>query len=209
MAFISTPFPAKIGYGWSGGPEFNVTTLEVNSGSIYRNSNWTYFRHSYDLVTGFKKVEDIETFRDFFIVAGAQEHTFPFFDRSDYKSVGIKGTPAKTDHIIGTGDGTADQEFQLIKIYTVGSDTRVRRIRLPKNNTVLVAWDGVLKTEGADYTVDYETGIITSTVPNNEVITAGYEFYVPCIFDIKGFSPRWTDFEIGAGQAPIIEDMAY
>lgn len=209
MAFITTRFPTNIAYGWGGGPEYSVTKLTLDGGAVKRNGNWTYPRHSYDLIMGLQHITDMEEFITFFHVCNGPLHTFPFKDHGDYKSVGVKSTPAFTDHIIGTGDGTAGQTFQIIKIYTVGSDTQSRKIRLPVNGTLLVGWNGVQKTESVDWTCDYTTGIITATVPNTETITAGYEFNVPCIFDTNQISTSWEEYEAGRARAPIIEDTGY
>jgi hypothetical protein len=49
--------------------------------------------------------------------------------------------------------------------------------------TVLLADEGVLKTEGADYTIDYSTGRVAILFPPEGTLTWGGEFDVPVRFD--------------------------
>ena len=99
-------------------------------------------------------------------------------------------------------------DFQLIKNYIAGL-TQVRDITKPVTGTVLIAVDSVLKTETTDYTIDYTTGIITfldTKLPLiGEIVTAGYEFDVPCRFDTDQLNITFDAYSIGSTSVPIIE----
>ncbi len=83
-----------------------------------------------------------------------------------------------------TGDGTT-ATFQCVRDYVTGSASHRRTIRKPKS-AILVAVNGVLKTAGVDYNVDYAMGIVTfiggHIPPNGQTVTWGGEYYTPVHF---------------------------
>jgi uncharacterized protein (TIGR02217 family) len=111
-------------------------------------------------------------------------------------------TGARTDQTIGTGNDTRTK-FQLMKAYTSGPTTYTRLITKPVSGTVLVEVNGAL-VSGANYSVDFETGIITfNTAPSNShVVKAGFEFDVPVRFANDAMDISVEQFN--AGSAPQI-----
>lgn len=104
-------------------------------------------------------------------------------------------------------------QFQLIKSYTNGLVT-VRDINKPvgtdsSDSTVVIAVNGVVQVEDTEYTLDYTTGLVSFDEPNvpliGAVITAGYEFDVPCRFDTDMMNVNYDSYAAGSVSVPIIE----
>ena len=172
MAFLETPrFPDDIAYGSKGGPTYKTSVLIQASGHEKRNSYWTQARHKYDVAYGVRTQAQLDALLTFFHSVRGRAHSFRFKDFSDFHTGtpgghGDAGAPAtaptKDDYTFGTGDNV-EVDFQISKPYVTGSLTSTRNITKPINGTILIALDTVLQTEGggADYTIDYATGIVT------------------------------------------------
>lgn len=176
-------------------------------------------RRRADLVYNLRRLEDgdeqerglYEILKHFEVCEGPR-HTFPMLDRLDFKSCAPFDTPTPTDVLLGEGDGGNDT-FQLRKGYTIGSTTKYRTIVLPVPETVLIAVDGLLKTETTDYEIDYETGEVTfqpTDIPGTGAdVTAGFLFYVKVRFDTNDLSQAYEGFRVGSATSiPVIEVRA-
>lgn len=106
----------------------------------------------------------------------------------------------------------AQVDFQLVKTY-YGSEAETwteskTRIQPGSIFPPIVKVDGVTKTEGVDYTLDDDTGIVTfvSAPGAGKVITANYRFYCPVRFDkdIYDETTIWKNI-FNMGDIPIIE----
>jgi len=203
MSFLDTRFPINISYGSTGGPEYSTSVIELYSGLEQRNLRWTYPRHIYDAASGVTKMTDLEDLIAMFHIAQGRANSFRWKDWSDYKSSALDTAPAATNQALGTGDGVED-EFQIIKTYTVGAYSKTRKITHPVSGTVLVAVNTVVTTA---FTVNLTTGIITFTAPPvlGAVLTCGYEFDVPCRFDTDKLSTSLDDYRLGSIAVPIVE----
>lgn len=122
-------------------------------------------------------------------IAKGRYHRFLFKDWSDFKSCRPYQTVARTDQVLGTGDGSTT-EFQVYKRYTMvdsasASQTDTRKITRLKSGTVLVEKAGVLQTETTHYTVDYNTGKVTfvAAPAAAAALKCGFEFYNVVRFD--------------------------
>ncbi len=182
MAFHEVRFPDDISRGARGGPERRTQIVELASGDEERNASWANSRRRYDAAYGIRRADDLAAVVAFFEARNGRLYGFRFKDWADYKSCLPSQTPAATDQVIGTGDGTTTQ-FQLVKVYSSGSQTWTRTITKPVAGTVLVAIDGAEQTTGRS--VDTTTGLVTfTTAPaSGAAITAGFEFDVPVRFD--------------------------
>ena len=205
MPFIESPrFPESISYGSRGGPGYQTTIVVMKSGNESRNVDWSYPLHDYDAAFGIKTQDDLETVLEHFHVVAGRAYGFRYKDWLDYKSVHTNQTPAATDQLLGTGDGN-ETDFQLIKTYVRGSYSRERIITKPVSGTVLVALNDV--AQGSGWSVDTTTGIISfTTAPGNGVtVKAGFEFDLPCRFNIDRISIQLEDYRQAAAQVPIFE----
>ncbi len=159
-SFHEVLFPLSIGLGSSGGPERRTDIVLLASGHEERNTRWADSRRRYDAGTGVASLADLHTLIAFFEERRGRLYGFRWRDRGDFKSCAPDATVAPTDQAIGTGDG-ATAAFQLVKTYGSAFDPYVREIAKPVAGTVRVAVDTIEQSEGADFSVDTETGIVT------------------------------------------------
>ena len=204
MAFINERFPEDISYGSTGGPTWNTDVLILKSGFESRNANWGQMRYKFNAAMGVRSNSQLEDLIAWFNAAQGRTHGFRFKDWTDYSSAAFGNAITDTDQNIGIGDGV-ETEFQLIKTYTQGSQSRVRPITMPVANTTIVALDNVSQPNG--WTVDVTTGIITFNSPpgNNVVVSAGFEFDIPVRFDTDQLSISIDHYLTGTLSVPIIE----
>jgi uncharacterized protein (TIGR02217 family) len=182
MAFHEIRFPESISRGAKGGPERRTRIVELASGDEERNASWANSRRRYDVSYGVRRADDLAVVVAFFEARNGRLHAFRFKDWSDYKSCLPSATPAPTDQIIGTGNGSTTT-FALTKTYASGAQSWARAIIKPVAGTVTVSLNGV--AQGSGWSVNTTTGIVTFTVPptTGAVIRAGFEFDVPVRFD--------------------------
>jgi uncharacterized protein (TIGR02217 family) len=182
MAFHEIRFPDGISRGAKGGPERRTRIVELASGDEERNASWANSRRRYDVSYGVRRADDLAAVVAFFEARNGRLHAFRFKDWSDYKSCLPSATPAPVDQIIGTGNGSTTA-FQLVKTYASGAQSWARAIIKPVAGTVTVSLNGI--AQGAGWSVNSTTGIITFTIPPaaGAIIRAGFEFDVPVRFD--------------------------
>ncbi len=208
-SFHEIRFPAAISFGASGGPERRTDVVVLGSGHEERNQRWADSRRRYDAGYGLKSLDDLYAVTAFFEERRGRLHGFRWKDHADFKSCPPGATPAGTDQSIGAGDGvTAD--FQLAKQYGSAFAPWTREIRKPVAGTVLVAVDGVAQTEGADFSVNPATGLVTfdpGSIPGpGTLVTAGFEFDVPVRFDADRLEISLDGFRHGSiPSIPVVE----
>jgi len=126
--------------------------------------------------------------------AAGQYQTFKLKDRWDY---------AATYSECSITAEAAQVEFQLIKTYYPGEsqewDENKTLIVPSATYTPTVKVDNVAKTEGVDFTLDDNTGIVDFTLMGapgaGAVITADYQFYFKVAFQ----TDSWVDLMTHAG----------
>jgi uncharacterized protein (TIGR02217 family) len=205
MAFHEIRFPDNISRGARGGPERRTQIVELASGDEERNASWANSRRRYDAAYGIRRADDLASVVAFFKARNGRLYGFRWKDWGDYKSCLPSGTPAATDQVIGTGDGTTTI-FQLAKAYSSGAQTWIRTITKPVAGTVAVALDGIVQASG--WVVDTTTGIVTfAAAPATGIaVTAGFEFDVPVRFDTDQFDVTHDLERLGSiTSIPLIE----
>ncbi len=209
MAFDEVQFPTEISFGSAGGPGFNTTIIETDSGAEERVSRWATARRQYDSVFGVRGVNDMTSLREFWIARQGAARGFRFKDFDDFTTgANDRETPTDTDETLGTGDGSRTT-FQLLKTYTSGLITSTRNITKPVIDTTVVSLDDVPQSAG--FTVDSTTGVVTFTSPPGVavVVKAGCEFDVPVRFGEEledAFAPIREGFDISTlPSIPLIE----
>ena len=207
--FHEIRFPTAISLGASGGPERRTDIVVLGSGHEERNQRWADSRRRYEAGYGVKSLDDLQAVIAFFEERRGRLHGFRWKDHADYKSCAFASAPTEEDQPIGTGDG-ATAEFQLVKHYGASFAPWSREITKPVLSTVKVAVDGALLTEGADYFLDYATGLVTfdaGSIPAADAaITAGFEFDVPARFDTDRLEINLQGFGHGSiPSVPIVE----
>lgn len=207
MAFHEIRFPLDIALGASGGPERRTEIVTLGSGREERNSPWAMSRRRFNAGLGLKKLDDIHDAIAFFEARHGRLHGFRWRDRADWKS-GSPGAPVTPlDQVLGEGDGTRT-EFQLVKIYVSGEAGYTREIVKPVAGSLRIAVAGAPMEEGADFSADHTTGLVTFAVApaGGAAVTAGFEFDVPVRFDTDFLDINLAAFEAGSvPDIPVVE----
>jgi uncharacterized protein (TIGR02217 family) len=202
-SFHDVRFPTGISRRASGGPERRTDVVALASGHEERNSRWAHSRRRYNAGYGIRTLDEIHAVIGFFEERRGRLHGFRWKDHADFRSGPPQAEVAPTDQLIGEGDG-ATAAYQLVKRYGDGGAAYVRPITKAVAGWVRVAVDGVEKSQGADFTVEPLTGIVTflpGAIPAlGAPVTAGFEFDVPVRFDSDVLTINLD--ALAAGQIP-------
>jgi uncharacterized protein (TIGR02217 family) len=209
MSFHEVRFPTEISRGAQGGPERRTDVVVLGSGFEERNSRWADSRRFYNAGYGVKSLDDLDAVIAFFEERRGRLYGFRWRDHADLKSCAPGAEPAPQDQAIGVGDG-AEAAFRLAKVYGSAHAPWTRAILKPVAGSVRVAVDTVEQSEGAAFTVDTTTGVVTfepGSIPGvDAVVTAGFEFDVPVRFDTDRLEINLQGFRHGAiPHIPIVE----
>ena len=203
MAFHDVRFPTSLSFGSVGGPQRRTDVVTLANGFEERNTPWQHSRRSYDAGMGMRSLDDLQALIAFFEARMGQLHAFRWKDWSDYRSGPAEAAPVFSDQIIGYGDGVM-RACQTLKTYQSGGTSYARPVKKLVGGTVRVGIGVDELSEGTDYEVDVNTGIITfvdAPEPGAE-ICAGYEFDVPVRFDTDQILTSVESFR--AGQVPSV-----
>jgi uncharacterized protein (TIGR02217 family) len=181
--FLEETFPKCPSFGYTSEPMYSVTVIERSSGVERRNRNWQYPLHRFSCTVGPRAEEDISELLEFYHAVGGSAYGFRFRDGVDYKTSRIESAVTDEDAPLLLVTGYSPASYQLIKRYTYGSRTQDRPIFKPVQGTILIADNGTPKAEGADYTIDYTTGLVELDFTPTGPLTWGGEFDVPVRFD--------------------------
>lgn len=189
MAFDEVRLPTCIEAGAVGGPGFKTTVITLSSGFEKRNQDWSETRGQWDIAFGIKEKDDLDALIAFFYARRGRARGFRFKDFSDFEM---------EMQAIGVGDGSND-EFQIYKRYTSGGVDYDRVITKIVTGTLQVWVNGVLQP-GSNYTIDYNTGLITFTSPpaGSAIVSAACEFDVPVRFDIDRLGVNMQHLQQGS-----------
>lgn len=178
MAWMNTPFPPRLAYGLECDPEWEVRIASTISGIESRNLNWSNARHRYDASFVIRSATDHQAIREHFHMARGPFHSWPLLDPLDHE-VGV------TEGVATDTEVASEPFFQLQKQYGSGGFAYRRKITRLVPGSTRVYLGGILKTEGADYTLDDDTGLllIVDTDAVAADITWSGQFYVPCRYD--------------------------
>jgi len=207
-------FPDNISFGSRGGPGYNTAIVTTDSGAEHRTARWTDALRQYNARYGVRDQDDLSAVMEFYLAREGALGSFRFKDWGDYATTSNHITfgdgaalPDAEDVVFGVGD-SSQTEFQLIKRYQDGLNTKIRNITKPRSGTVKIAFDGTLQTAG--FSVDTTTGKVTFTIaPATGVqLTWGGEFDVPCRFSTEAdklLSITWNAFKAASASIPIVE----
>ena len=187
--FEEVQFPPKISYGSSGGPGFKTSAFAVDSGLIGGVAVWEKLRARYDVVLDYLTTAEMELVQNHFYAMRGRAIGFRYKDWSDFNI---------TSQNFFVADGTATV-YPLFKRYASGAFKFDRPISKLVASTVSgFTLDGVAKTEGVDFTVNYNTGEFTMTVaPVRGVVghIGAVEFDVPVRYDTDILDIQIPDYE--------------
>jgi uncharacterized protein (TIGR02217 family) len=157
MAFLNVRFPECFSYGAQFGPMFKTDVVVVNSGYESRNRIWQYARIMADVSQNVKTLDDFETLQAFFNLAAGKANAFRVKDWTDYVVPLSRG-------LLGTGVGTGDPTYQLVKRYTTAAQNYDRPITRPVSGQVAVTRNGspvVFGVGVGNISVNVDTGVVT------------------------------------------------
>ncbi len=179
MVFHNVRFPEKISRGARGGPRRRTQVVELYSGREERNASWTNSRREYDVAFGIRSNDQLQEVIAFFEARNGRLYAFRFKDWADYKSTLPSKATTPLDQQLGVGDGT-QTAFQLRKLYGTEALGYWRTITKPVAGSIRVAVNNI--EQSSNWTADLATGLISfdSAPTAGAVITAGFEFDVPC-----------------------------
>ena len=176
-SFIGKLFGRNLQYS----EQWATDLVSFDSGREQRNQLWEQpIRHwtlTYDVLAAAPRDLLIQLFRR----AKGRYTVFLFEDPNDYEC-GL--TECSITAV------AAQVNFQLIKTYYGGTaqtwNENKTRIQPSTEYVPIVKVDGVAKAEGADFTLNDSTGVVTfGAAPGAaKVITADYRFYYPVRFDL-------------------------
>lgn len=207
MGFHEIRFPLDIALGASGGPERRTEIVTLGSGREERNSPWALSRRRFNAGMGLRKLDDIHALIAFFEARHGRLHGFRWRDRTDWKSVSPSAAVSALDQALGQGDGER-MSFQLVKTYASGGASYTREIAKPVAGSIRIAVAGAPVEEGAGFSADHTTGLVTFTSPPapGATVTAGFEFDVPVRFDTDFLDINLAAFEAGSvPDIPVVE----
>jgi uncharacterized protein (TIGR02217 family) len=208
-AFHEILFPLDIALRSAGGPQRLTDIVTLGSGAEERNARWAHSRRRYDAGYGVKTFQELSQVIAFFEERRGRLYGFRWRDRLDHSSAAPGAAVAPTDQVIGAGDGETDR-FALVKTYGTLHAPYRRPIAKPVPGSVRVAVDGIAAVEGADFTLDATTGIVTflpgRVPPPGAAVTAGFLFDVPVRFDTDYLEVDLSAFAAGAiPKIPLVE----
>lgn len=174
-------------YGTLGGPRFSTTVVVDGQGQEQRAINWTQPLGRWQIGNRVVNREELDYFLDFHSDRKGAFEGFRFKDWSDYSF----------NNEIAVGDGVTT-EFQLIKVYSVGSYSVSRPITKPRTG-VVVKVDG----EIIEIALDTITGLISFSSPPalDAIIEAAGDFDVPVRFEQDSIQFRFFAADSITGEA--------
>lgn len=207
MGFHEVRFPTAISFGSIGGPERKTEIVALANGFEERNTPWAHSRRRYDAGLGVQTLDQLAQVIAFFEARRGQLFGFRWKDWTDFKSCNPSETVTSSDQTLGSGDGTTT-EFQLVKSYHSGGEEYIRPISKPVADTTRVSLDGVVQTEGTDWSVQLDSGVISfAQAPAvGTTVAAGFEFDVAVRFDTDAIRISAVHFEAGeVPDVPVVE----
>jgi uncharacterized protein (TIGR02217 family) len=194
MSFLlNERFPVEMEYGGSFSHRHAVQINSTQDGGEYRRLLHPFVKTDFEM--SFKNLEDwvMDEVVDFYQRTNGSFRGFRVKDLSDFTTNNFKDAPTNSDMrcvALNASGGNATQ-FQITRWYGDPTDTYCARryIKKPVSSTVVVSkltapatYTPLILT--TDYTIDYETGIITTVASQPaDKIYAGCEFDIPCRFD--------------------------
>lgn len=192
--FHDVRFPARLGFGASGGPQIRVDVVRLASGHEKRNARWSAPLRRYALSVGIRPMSELRVLLDFFEARSGALYGFRFRDPFHHSTGADQSQPTMLDIEMGFGDGVTTS-FALM--FPNG-----RKISRPRSESLQIAFNGTEILSG--YQLDSAQGIVTFEQPpaEGELITAGCEFDVPVRFENEQLLV--TQISENAGEIPEI-----
>lgn len=186
MGILAERFPDDIARGAEGGHGYWKATIVSHEGGYETpNLDWQDARGEWNVARALELTGKHEKARSYFYKARGMFHHWRFKDWLDFRCARAGNDKGRL-----TGTTTA---WQIAKAY--GTDEPsfeyVRPLKRIAAGTVQIWRNGALQTLATHYTVDHDTGIVTSAASwAGDTLEVACEFDVLCRFDTPRFSPR-------------------
>lgn len=166
MIYTDIIFPECISYGSTGSAVYVTDKIEVESGREQRNQRRKYPKHEYFINMENLPADEVSQVMNIWHVCTGDFAAFLFLDPMDHTSDNTSaalsgGEVSATDQSLGVIQAGVSG-YELYKTYSAGSRTQTRRIRFPKEGTLVVAIDG---DEYTRWEYDYDAGLLIFTLP--------------------------------------------
>lgn len=191
MASTWPVFPICPTFGFTSAPDYSVTVVERSGGVRSVNRNWYYPLFTYTAVPiGNRPENDIYRIQRFWHAVGGRSGRFLLDDGTDnHTAPDPDGIVSASDQPVIIDADNSPPSWQLFKAYEDDSVTpalqQLRIIQKPRE--IILAINDVTVDEGIDFTVDYDTGVVTFAIEPEptDIVTWGGTFYVPVMFESR------------------------
>ncbi len=163
MTTLTTRFPEKVAFGFSGGARYSTSIAVSGSGHEKRNQNWSQSRGRWTATHAGKNETDTQALVKHFHAAGGMLNNFPFKDPTDYQVVTAEGILT----LVSSGI------YQLYKRYSSGGVNRDYKVVRPVN---------AVAAGGGSYSISATTGLLTHSSGSAPTSWSG-EFDRLCRYD--------------------------
>ena len=212
--------PVDVERGALGGPRFNTTVLELDSGFEKRNQNWQDTRGEWDVGYGLlQKFQDdpastkldVDDLIHFFYTVRGKAFSWRFKDWSDYEVGRENGSDISAQFLLFGDDSTT--VIPLFKRYNFASSTNPHDRLLTKITDLTYEFflEGVPIPEGGgagEFALDIDTGLLTlGTAPastggsgpsSEETVTGRFDFDSHNRLDIDDLKINMEMFNAGS-----------
>jgi uncharacterized protein (TIGR02217 family) len=198
MSFHDIRLSVEVSFGATVTIERRNQIVELVSGHEERTAIWRHARRRYNLSTGIKDQKQLAEIVEFFQARGGSLFGFRFKDWLYHKSCESRAEISAFDQLLGHGDGW-NKAFQL---KVSGPDAAFgfeSQITKPVRDRVLVSVGDRQLRDGADYSVNFDTGLVTLQAPpeNGAEVRAGFEFDIPVRFESDHLTVSLSHFDAG------------
>jgi uncharacterized protein (TIGR02217 family) len=194
--FIEERLLDLIAYGFTGGPTYATTRVQLTSGLVARNAERSRPLHRYSANYDKIREQDRQQVIDAYNACLGPVYGFRFKDWADYLLINEFQTTA-------TG---IEETIQLIKSYTFGPPggevTTVRTIRKPVDGMIILEDSVEIPS-----VIDLTTGEATFTGTLDGVITAVGQFDVPVMFDDDDLMFSIENWNANSADLTLLEDF--
>lgn len=194
MAFRNDAvFPSTLAVDSTFSLGFRTDIICRRDGKEYRTGRWSRPQWKAEVSPGIKDQENLNELQDFYLTMAGAQNSFRVKMPAEFTTAANgRDAPALTDQVIGTFNAQVSETFQLFKTYTDSGGYKYRRIiDKPVDGTLLFgrldlsSYSPTLLIEDTNYTVDYETGIITmlSSITKPQPVLFGCEYDIHMRFE--------------------------
>jgi|GEM_PF-4436163 len=158
--FINIKFLEKLSYGTEFLPSFKTNIITASDGSQVRSGKQNGVVRRYNIILSRLKAQELAELYAFFEVVKGSLNSFRFKDETD--------NTAENQPLAEVESGKV---FQLIKMYSLlngqgESVFRAKKITKPCKNSLTIYENGIA-IEPQNYSVNYCSGLVTFTQPQN------------------------------------------